>query len=226
MLEGIKKGFAVVALNYRMSGEAKFPALVHDAKAAVRWIRGNAGKYGFNSDRLVAWGGSAGGYLASMLAVSAGYDYLDDLSLGFSYCSSSVQAAVVWYGPVNFLKMDEQLMESGLTPPLEMRHNGRNSPESLLFGATITDIPEQVKAGNPETYITDSFPPILLQHGRIDPIVPVQQSIGFFEKLKEKAKDDRVILEIIENAEHADPAFETQENIERVFRFLHENNIY
>ena len=63
MLEGLKQGFAVISINYRMSGEAKFPALVQDAKAAIRWIRGNAAKYELNPEKLVAWGGSAGGYL-------------------------------------------------------------------------------------------------------------------------------------------------------------------
>ena len=82
MLEGLKRGYAVVAINYRLSGEAQFPALVHDAKAAVRWIRANAQRYGFDPSRIAAWGGSAGGYQASMLGVSAGIPELEDLSLG------------------------------------------------------------------------------------------------------------------------------------------------
>ncbi len=226
MLDGLKRGFAVVSINYRMSGEAKFPALVHDAKAAIRWIRGNADKYGFDPMKIVAWGGSAGGYLASMLAVSSENKDMEDLSLGYADYSSAIQAAVIWYGPTNFLKMDEQLIQSGLTPPIDQRHNGANSPESLLFGETITRIPDRVRTANPETYITDAFPPMLLQHGRKDPVVPVQQSIEFFEKLNGKAGEQRAILEIFEEAEHADPAFETQENIERVFRFLKEIHIY
>ena len=60
MLEGLKRGYTVVSVNYRMSGEAKFPALVHDVKAAVRWIRASAEKYHFDPNKIVAWGGSAG----------------------------------------------------------------------------------------------------------------------------------------------------------------------
>ena len=70
MLHGLKRGYAVVSINYRMSGEAKFPALIMDAKAAVRWIRANAAQYGFDPTCVAAWGGSAGGYLALMLGVS------------------------------------------------------------------------------------------------------------------------------------------------------------
>ena len=108
----------------------------------------------------------------------------------------------------------------------EFRHSTPNSPESLLLGEFITRIPDRVKAANPETYIGANTPPMLIQHGRKDPVVPVQQSIEFYEKLKAHYGDDRVILEILEDAEHGDPLFETPENVERVFRFLKANTIY
>ncbi len=184
MLEGLKRGYAVVAINYRLSWEARFPALVHDAKAAVRWIRGNAGRYGFDPLRIAAWGGSAGGYLASMLGVSAGIDKLEDLSLGNAGQPSNVQAVVCWFGPTNFLKMDEQLTALGFPPPEGQRHNEAHSPESLLMGAKITEIPERVKEANPETYVGPDAPPFLIQHGTHDPIVPVEQSIQFAARLR------------------------------------------
>ena len=153
MLEGLKKGFAVVSINYRMSGEANFPALVNDAKAAVRWIRANAPQYGFDPARIVSWGGSAGGYLSSMLAVSADVSSLEDLSLGNAEYSCAVQAAIDWFGPTNFLKMDDQLAQNGLLVPRNSATAHPNSPESLLLGESITRIPDRVKAANPETYI-------------------------------------------------------------------------
>jgi acetyl esterase/lipase len=226
MLEGLKHGFAVVSINYRMSGEAKFPALVQDAKAAVRWIRGNAQKYGFNPQKIVAWGGSAGAYLASMLAISENAKELEDLSLGYPDQSCGIQAAILWYAPANFSKMDEQLAKSGLASPAEMSHNNPNSPESLLLGETITKIPERVKAANPETYIGKKIPPMLIQHGRKDPVVPFQQSVELVEKLKLAFGENAVTLEIFDNAEHADPAFETLENVTRIFNFFKQNNIY
>lgn len=226
MLEGLKHGFAVVAINYRMSGEAKFPALVQDAKAAVRWIRGNASQYGFDPRRIIAWGGSAGGYLSSMLSLTSEVQDLEDLTLGYRDQPCDIQAAVVWYGPTNFLKMDDQLTSLGLLPPAGFRHNEPNSPESLLLGKTITEIPELVNAANPESYIRDAIPPMLFQHGRRDPIVPVLQSIELVEKLKGKFGENCVTLEIFENAGHADPAFETMENVNRIFRFLKESGLY
>jgi acetyl esterase/lipase len=219
-LEGLKRGYAVVAVNYRLSWEAIFPALVQDAKAAVRWARANARQYHFDPDRIAAWGGSAGGYQSSMLGTSAGISELEDLSLGNSQFPCNVQAVVSWYGPTDFLKMDEQLAASGMLPPPGFRHSEANSPESLLLGLLITEIPEKVKAANPETYINNGVPPFLLQHGAKDPVVPVQQSIEFAAKLKRVPGANRVELDIMEGAEHADPKFETPGNVKRVLDFL------
>jgi acetyl esterase/lipase len=220
MLQGLKRAYAVVAINYRMSGEAKFPALVMDAKAAVRWVRANARRYQLDPDRIAAWGGSAGGYLVSMLGVSAGIQELEDLRMGNPDQPCNVQAVVVWYGPTNFLKMDDQLAAIGLAPPEGMRHNEANSPESLILGRKITSIPIRVRAANPETYIREYLPPFFIQHGTRDPVVPVQQSIDFAGKLAQTIGKAKVWLELLEGAGHADPRFETPENVKKVLDFL------
>jgi acetyl esterase/lipase len=220
MLEGLKRGYAVVSINYRMRGEAKFPALVHDGKAAVRWVRANANRYKFDPGRIAAWGGSAGGYLSNMLGTSAGIPELEDLALGNPDQPCNVQAVVAWYAPADFLKMDDHLAASRLLASPGFRHNEANSPESLLMGQIITEIPEKVKAANPETYVRTGAPPFLLQHGTKDPVVPVQQSIEFAEKLRRVLGEDHVTLELLEWAEHADATFETPENVSRVLDFL------
>jgi acetyl esterase/lipase len=220
MLEGLKRGYAVVSINYRMSGESQFPALVQDAKAAVRWVRANSKRYKFDPQRIAAWGGSAGGYLAIMLGVSAGIRDLEDLALGNADQPCHVQAVVAWYAPTNFLKMDEYLTETGLLPPPGFRHNEANSPESLLLGQTITEIPEKVKAANPETYIRSEGSPFLLQHGTKDPVVPVQMSIAIAAKMEKAWGKDKVTLELLEGAEHADVRFEIPENVSRVLDFI------
>jgi hypothetical protein len=139
MLEGLRRGYAVVAVNYPLSWGAIFPAPVHDVKAAIRWIRAHAQRYHLAPDRIAAWGGSAGAYLAAMLGTSVGVSELEDLSLGNPDQSSHVQVVVAWFGPTDSLKMDEQLAERGLSPEPGMEHNGANSPESLLLGQQITD---------------------------------------------------------------------------------------
>jgi len=220
MLRGLERGYAVVAINYRMSGEAKFPALVHDAKAAIRWIRANAAQYHLDPDRIAAWGGSAGGYLSSMLGTSAGIPELENLRMGNREQPSHIQAVVSWFGPTDFLKMDEQLAASGLAPAPGFRHSESNSPESLLIGRKITSTPAKVKAANPETYIRPIAPPFFLQHGTRDAVVPVQQSIEFAGKLVKAIGKEKVRLELLEGAEHGDLRFETPENVQKVLDFL------
>jgi dipeptidyl aminopeptidase/acylaminoacyl peptidase len=154
-----------------------------------------------------------------MAGVAAGVKELDDTSLGNSEQPDHVQAVVSWFPPTDFLKMDEQLGESGLMPPVEFSHSGANSPESLLLGQKITEIPDLVRIANPETYIRSGLPPFFIQHGKKDDTVPYQQSLNFAQKLAAIAPQT-VTHEILPNARHADPAFETPENIQKVLDFL------
>ena len=155
-----------------------------------------------------------------MLGVSDGIPELEDPGLGNPDQPSRVQAVVAWFGPTNFLKMDEQLAASGLAPEEEQQHNGVNSPESLLLGQKITEVPDLVKTANPETYIRPNAPPFFIQHGTRDFIVPVQQSIEIAMKLEKVIGKDRVKLDLLEGAEHGDPRFETPENVKKVLDFL------
>lgn len=109
----IANDYAVVSVNYRLSGEAKFPAQIQDTKAAIRWIRANAAAYNLNPDKIGIWGSSAGGHLSALAGTSAGELGLEDLSLGNGSFSSKVQAVIDWYGPVDFLKMDSMALANG-----------------------------------------------------------------------------------------------------------------
>ena len=217
-LNGIERGYAVVAVNYRLSGEAKFPKAIHDLKAAIRWIRANSKEYLLNPDKITAWGNSAGGNYAAMLGASDKAKELEDLTMGNSEQLSNVQAVVDWYGPIDFIKMDENLAKNGLEP---QDHSEEDSPESRYLGRKITEIPELVKKANPITYITKSVPPYFIQHGSIDHIVPIQQSMLLFNKLHEVVEDkDKITFDILQGVDHEGIKFKTPENIEKVFTFL------
>jgi acetyl esterase/lipase len=217
LLQGLRRGYAVVSVNYRLSGEAIFPAGLQDIKAAIRWLRAHAGQYRLDGARIAAWGGSSGGYYAAMVGLTANVPELDDPSLGHPDYPCSVQAVVDWFGPTDFLKMDEQLAENGLGP---CDHSEADSPESRFLGAKITAIPERVRMASPLTYVHPDIPPILIQHGRRDHLVPVQQSMDFVRKLEQCVSRDRFEFDILEDADHADPLFETEENMNRVFTFI------
>jgi len=217
LLQGLQRGYAIVSANYRLSGEAVFPAGLQDIKAAIRWLRANQQAYKLDGNRIATWGGSAGGYYAAMICLTANVAELEDLSLGNPEIPCHVQAAVDWFGPTDFLRMDEQLAESGLGLP---DHSEADSPESRYMGARLTEIPEQVRRANPLTYVHADMAPILIQHGRLDPMVPVQQSMILVQKLEELVGHERFEFDILENAGHGDPLFETDENVNRVLRFV------
>lgn len=219
MLSGLQHGYAVTSINYRLSGEAIFPAPIRDCKAAVRFLRANAARYRLDPDRIAVWGASAGAHLAALVGTSPWVRELDEPGAADLGVSCAVQAVVLWSGPVeDFLKMDEEFHRSGLGTP---DHSAEDSPESLLMGKKITEIPEFVRMASPMTYITEEVPPFLIQHGAVDHIVPVEQSIEFAAVMARIAGPARVTLEVLpEVYHHGDPAFETEENIQHVLAFL------
>ena len=219
-LEGLKHGYAVACINYRLSGEAHFPSQIHDCKTAIRYLRTNATAYDLDGKHIGAWGASAGGHLTALLGTAPRVRELDDPSMRRTNTrfSCKVQAVVVWYGPLeDFLKMDEQLAQSGTGSP---DHSSGDSPESRLLGRRITDVPALVKFASPMTYIKPKVPPFLIQHGLKDSIVPVEQSIHFAAQMEKIAGRDRVTLELLKNADHGDPLFEKPRNLQRVFDFF------
>ncbi len=218
MLEGLKRGYAVACVNYRLSQEAIFPAQIFDCKAAIRYLRATAGEHKIDGERVAVWGASAGGHLCAFLGTSHWVKELEDPAMGNPGVSTRVQAVVDWYGPTeSFLNMDRQLIESGCGVP---DHSGPDSPESRLLGRTITEVPELVARASPMTYITPEVPYFLIQHGSVDQVVPVQQSMAFAARLEQVAGRDKVVFENKKGLFHADPGFETEENVNRDLDFI------
>jgi len=141
---------------------------------------------------------------------------LEDLTMGNPAVSSQITAAVDWYGPTDFLKMDSQHIHLGQQPI----HNDSNSPESKLLGEQITRVPDMCRAASPLTYIKPNHAPIYIQHGKTDEIVPYLQSVDLVKKIQTSGGNAEVILDLIEDAGHAHPSFFTSENINKILDFL------
>lgn len=216
-LKALDHGYALASVNYRLSGEAIFPLGLQDVKAAIRWLRANAKKYHLDGNHMAAWGSSSGGNYSAMICLTANVKEFDDPRLGNLEYPCNVQAAVDWFGPTDFLLMDEQLEQNGFGPS---DHGSADSPESRYLGAKLADVPLKVEIANPMTYVHKQMPPLLIQHGRLDTVVPVQQSEMFVEKLEKYVNQDRFEFDILEGAGHSDPKFISEENMERIFSFL------
>jgi acetyl esterase/lipase len=213
ILNQVQRGYAVASIDYRLSGSAKFPALVHDAKAAVRWLRANAARYNLKADRIVVAGESAGGYQAVMLGASGGVAELEG-TLGNPGQSSRVQGVIDFFGPTDFLAMDDGA--SSCRTPLV--HRTADSPESQLLGCNPGDCPERAKASNPITYVRRNGPPFLILHGTADCQVPHSQSQRLYDALR--AAGVKADLHLLPEVGHGDRRFMTPETEKWVTGFV------
>ncbi len=210
-----QRGYAIASINYRLSSQATFPALVQDAKAAIRWLRANALKYEIKADRIVVGGESAGGYLSAMLGTTGDVAALENPAMGNPKESSRVQGVVDFFGPSNFLQMDAAVPGSCDEP---MVHSAAESPESRLLGCNIRDCPEKVRAADPITYITADDPPFLIFHGTADCLVSPNQSQLLNNALK--AAGVRSDIHLLHGLAHADRRFISPKTEEIVTDFL------
>ncbi len=203
-----ERGYAVASLNYRLTGEAAFPAQIEDCKAAVRWLRVHAKEYGLDADHFGAWGSSAGGHLVALLGTSgdvAGFDTGENLNV-----SSRVQAVCDYYGPSDFMTM-------GTVPGFE-RHAGAGSPESALLGGPASEKPETAKAASPVSHVTPDDPPFLIVHGDTDRTVPPDQSRRMDAALRKAGVKSELIF--LPGSGHGGPAFSAPETVHRVAAFF------
>lgn len=200
-------GFAIVATNHRSSREAIFPAQINDIKAVVRFIRANAEKYQLNTNFLGIMGDSSGGHLSAMMGLTGGVkEYtVGDKTLSIEGeigehldQSSRVDAVTDWYGPTDFLVMDE----CGSS----FSHDAPDSPESTLAGGPIQQNKELVALANPITYIDSEDPPFLILHGDEDPLVPHCQSELLHEALNKHGVENELI--IVPGGGHGDGMWE------------------
>jgi acetyl esterase/lipase len=221
MLDGIKKGYALVSVNYRLSDEAIFPAAVLDCREAVRYIKANAAKYYLDTSRIGAIGGSAGGNLAAMLAVNIpNGEFLGEEGKTFDY-SPTVTAAVDMFGPTDFTLINRHAIENGIS---FTDHDEPYSGESCYCGGVLSTLdPAFVQRANPISYISEKMTPILIEHGTVDKLVPFMQSVIFYDAIKKKLGDKKAIFIPLEGADHEDIKFTLDENMNKVWDFFKEN---
>jgi acetyl esterase/lipase len=178
-------GYVGMSINYALSigGKTTWPQNLHDCKTAVRWLRKNADRLQVNPDRIGVIGGSAGGHLAAMLAVTGPGDGLDPAG-PYGEFSCRVQCAVDLYGPAD-------LLERG---------------DTKMLGKTRAEAPDLYRAASPTTYADESDPPILILHGTADKTVDLKQSERFAAALKRVgARHELVIIEGAPHTFHLQP---------------------
>ena len=196
-----------VSVGYRLSGEAKWPAQLYDCKAAIRFLHANARKYKIDTKRIIVLGTSAGGHLASMIAVTGNQEELQGDVGNHLTQPSTVSGAISYYGPTDFLRMDDF--------PSQIKHNSADSPESQLIGASIQSVPDKTRQANPTNFLDSDDPPLICIHGDQDRLVPYNQSEILFEAMKERALPTALIR--VKDGGHGGFANPAIKRIERQF---------
>jgi acetyl esterase/lipase len=188
------KGWICVAINYRLSPRDPWPAHIVDVKRAIAWVRENIADHGGDPDYLVITGGSAGGHLAALAALTPGDP---EWQPGFEDADTSVRAAVPFYGVYDFAG------STGLANAIGMR-DAFLGPR--VMGATWQDAPDVYEAASPILRITPDAPDFFVIHGDLDSLVAVDQARLFVAELRRTSKRSVVYAEL-PGAQHAFDVF-------------------
>ena len=174
------KGTVVVAVNYRLANEARFPAPVQDVKSALRWLRGRASDYNIDATRIMVWGVEAGGQIAAMTGTSCGVATLEpaaDAGSKVQLASDCAQGVIDWAGPADFASWDADA--------------GRNAEAAAAthlgayLGCEPADCaPGVVRGASPITYVGAQTPPFFIQQGAADKYVATAQSQKLYDALR------------------------------------------
>ncbi len=206
----VEQGYAVASVDYRLTPVAPFPAQVHDAKAAIRFLRSGQERLRVDARRIAVAGSSAGGHLAALVGVANGERELEGDVGEHLNQSSDVQAIVDFFGPTNLTTILDQSTPHGLgvrIPALE-----------LLLRGQPADKPELARLASPVFHVDAADPPLLMIHGDQDPQVPINQShelMGRYEEAKRPVQ-----LEVVHGAGHGGDEFFDARRVAIVKAFL------
>jgi len=209
-MEFVEHGYALASLDFRQSTDAPFPAMVHDIKAAVRFLRANASEYGYDASRIAITGASSGAHLAQVVGVSNGHPDLEGMEGDFLETSSDVQAIISYFGASDLTTILSQSTHFGL--------NVREPALELLLGSAPDENEVLAKLASPVYLVNAGDPPLLLLHGDMDPQMPINQSLQMLGAYKAQGLD--VTFETVHGAVHGGSGFFDEEHLANALSFL------
>ena len=206
----VEHGVATASVDFRQSTDARFPAQVHDIKAAIRFLRAKAPAYGYRIDRIAIAGSSSGGHLAALVGVTNGDQQLEGRVGNYLSQSSGVHAIVDYFGASNLMTILAQSTPFGL--------NMRRPALERLLGDLPDRARELAELASPVMHVDRNDPPLMLLHGDQDPQMPINQAHelqGVYEKL---GLD--VHFDVVHGAAHGGNVFYSPEHLKPVLEFL------
>lgn len=209
----LRRGFAVVSINYSLSYQAQFPVQIQEVKASIRYVRKYAAQYSLNPDQIALLGESAGAHYAALSACSSACGALQDNSWPNQEVSDDVQAVIAVYCPVYLDRMKELFaVESqawGLSTLIE-EYGASDSMEAVLLGGPANEATEMSKLACPANYINSKCPPFLFLHGNQDQVVPIVGAMAFAADIMHATSVDNVRFKVVDGAHHDIHDFEKE----------------
>lgn len=188
------QGLGICSVSYRLTDVAIHPAQLDDGRAALAWLRENGGEYGLQTERIAAWGASAGGWLALMLALT-GADP-----------ARRADAACAWFPPTELATVALEREAAGLPLPPFMQGRRMADHEAALLGLDcVSDDLALTRAASPLSHAGDAHGPVLLIHGSADGMINLAQSTAMHESLLAAGRDSQLL--VLQGANHEDPGF-------------------
>jgi acetyl esterase/lipase len=209
----VEQGFAVASLDFSPASKARFPGQIHELKAAVRFLRAQAERYGYGAQRIGIAGASSGAHLAAVVGTSNGHAELEGALGEHRGESSDVQAIVSYFAATNLTTILAQSTPFGL--------NIREPALVRLLGATPKDVEPLARLASPVFQVDAGDPPLILLHGDQDPQMPINQSHELEGAYAKAGLDVEMI--VVHGAAHGGGAFYSPDNVERVAKFLDAN---
>ena len=207
-------GYAVASVDYRLSGESRFPGPVQDVAAAVRWVRAHADEYGLDSERVVGFGSSAGAYLLNAVALAGDDDPELIGSLGPTpELSCRLTAVIDHYSPTDFQTFDDDARADSMEPA-----NAPGTSAARFLGYVPADRPADAERANLCRYATATSPPFLIAHGDADRRVGIGQSRRLHAALTQAGA--RAELIVVPGADHGTAEFDQQLLHDQTLAFL------
>ncbi|CAH1536739.1 Lipase [Vibrio owensii] len=200
----IEKGYALAAVDYRLSGEASFPAPVQDINDALNFLHDHAQQYHIAADNFVMMGRSAGGHLAGFIGTTNAHSNIEF----YEKPKYQVKAVVSFFGPTDLLALGSKGGKSA----------SKKSSVSRFLDDTPSSIPDIAKQASSTTYVNQNTPPFIQLHGTVDKRVPLSQSALLKAKLDEYGIENQLWIE--EGVGHSAPVFDSKKYVPHVMAFL------
>ena len=226
----MSQGYALACVQYRLAPAAHWPAPMQDVRAAIRFLRAHGDEYRLKTDKIAAWGNSAGGHLLNMAAALGGRPIMLGDELGCADRSDAIQCLVDLFSPSDFYQLDlcdwmtiEDLKSgSGDFAEFTDEQVALGRPHNVLLGYRAMDNPAATAYASPINFVTEDFPRALYLHGIPDKIVPFTQSVSMWRKVNSVCGEERAHIELFPEAGHGDPAMKTDEVMNRCLDFIDE----